>query len=307
MCPPGRGMDSLGGVVRRGGAIPQLNVAIVTPRELRTLCQPRTGVRTFPRLAPASEGKRGRVGSRARFGGQHAPQQRPGQAAGFTNLRHDRRSTSEPTSRRPLRTEKGRRRLRDPRPLVGRGRHRRPRRSTGNPLDDRRLLRSDDYAIHITGIEHPETAEWRERFPADPAMARALNRGWVWKDGQLRTITTARIATEYDRPGRRQAAHDVVVIDDSGEEHRLHGEIRAAANWHPWSNVHISGGLTCWECNGQVGYGDSQARCGQTSSGQLRRPALRTRGTSQRTAQAEPRRPPSGVSGRTRAEISRAG
>lgn len=116
----------------------------------------------------------------------------------------------------------------------------------------------DDYAVHVTGLEDPETAQWRDRFPEDPAMSEAMNRGWVWKDGSLRTVTSARIETEWDAAARRQAAHQVVVVDDSGEEHRLSGEIRACSSWNTWSNVHMSVGLTRWESNGRIGHGDSQ-------------------------------------------------
>lgn len=116
----------------------------------------------------------------------------------------------------------------------------------------------DDYAIHITGLEDPETAHWRNRFHEEPAISRAMNRGWVWKDGVLRTVTSAHIETEWDNAGRRQVAHRVVVVDESGAEHRLEGQMRAGANWHTWSNVHMSVGLACWECDGRIGHGDSQ-------------------------------------------------
>lgn len=116
----------------------------------------------------------------------------------------------------------------------------------------------DDYAIHVTGLEDPETAQWRDRFAEDPALSRAMNRGWVWQDGELRTVASVHIETEWDQAGRRQAAHRVVVVDDSGAEHRLHGQIQAAANWHTWSNVHMSVGLTRWEADGRIGHGDSQ-------------------------------------------------
>ncbi|MCW3040039.1 MAG: hypothetical protein JWM31_1944 [Solirubrobacterales bacterium] len=117
---------------------------------------------------------------------------------------------------------------------------------------------SKDYAIHVTGLEDPETAQWRDRFPEDGALAQQMNRGWVWKDGTLRTVTSARIQTEWDVAGRRQAAHEVQVTDDTGEVHRLAGELVASCPWHTWSNVHMSVGLTRWECGGHVGHGDSQ-------------------------------------------------
>jgi hypothetical protein len=116
----------------------------------------------------------------------------------------------------------------------------------------------DDYAVHVTGLEDPETAQWRDRFAEDAALSQTMNRGWVWKDGRLLTVTSAKIQTEWDVVGRRQIAHRVVVVDETGAEHRLHGQIRAAANWHTWSNVHMNVGLARWECGGRVGHGDSQ-------------------------------------------------
>ena len=46
--------------------------------------------------------------------------------------------------------------------------------------------------------------------------------------------------------------------NETGAEHVLHGQLRAAAPWHTWSNVHMSIGLARWESDGRVGYGDSQ-------------------------------------------------
>lgn len=116
----------------------------------------------------------------------------------------------------------------------------------------------DDYAIHVTGLQDPENAQWRDRFDEDGGLSRSMNRGWVWKDGRLLTLTSVHIETEWDLAGRRQAAHRVVVVDETGAEHRLHGQVRAASNWHTWSNVHMSIGLARWECSGRVGHGDSQ-------------------------------------------------
>jgi hypothetical protein len=116
----------------------------------------------------------------------------------------------------------------------------------------------DDYAIHVTGLEEPETAQWRDRFAEGVGLSRAMNRGWVWQNGRLHTVISAHIETEWDFAGRHQVAHRVVALDETGTEHRMHGQIRAAANWHTWSNVHMSIGLARWECNGRVGHGDSQ-------------------------------------------------
>lgn len=116
----------------------------------------------------------------------------------------------------------------------------------------------NDYAIHVTGLQDPDTAHWRDRFPEDPARSRAMNRGWVWKDGRLLTVTDVHIDTEWDIPNRRPAAHHVSATDETGNEHRMTGRLRASAHWHTWSNVHMNVGLTRWESDGRIGHGDSQ-------------------------------------------------
>lgn len=116
----------------------------------------------------------------------------------------------------------------------------------------------DDYAVHVTGLQDPRTAHWRGEFAEDPALSQAMNRGWVWKDGKLLTVASARIETDWDVTRGRQRAHRVSVVDETGAEHQLDGELRAAAPWHTWSNVHMSIGLTRWTCAGRVGHGDSQ-------------------------------------------------
>lgn len=116
----------------------------------------------------------------------------------------------------------------------------------------------DNYAVHVTGLQDPATAHWRRQFDEDPTLSQTMNRGWVWKDGRLLTVTSAQIETDWDVGRRRQVAHRVLVVDETGAEHRLEGEVRAAANWHTWSNAHMSVGLTRWTCGDQVGHGDSQ-------------------------------------------------
>lgn len=115
----------------------------------------------------------------------------------------------------------------------------------------------EDFVVHVTGIEDPRTASWRDRYEVDEGLT-AMNRGWVWRDGELRTLASAAIRTTWDRAGMRQAAHEVEIVDDAGREYRITGEPRATCPWHTWSNVHMSIGLARWDCEGRVGHGDTQ-------------------------------------------------
>ncbi|MCW3010682.1 MAG: hypothetical protein JWO90_1086 [Solirubrobacterales bacterium] len=115
----------------------------------------------------------------------------------------------------------------------------------------------EDFAIHVTGLEDVRTASWRERFTADESMPAAMNRGWVWKDGELRTLASARIRTTW-APRGGQVAHELDLVDADGRAYAVTGTVRALCPWNTWSNVHMSIGLGEWTCEGRTGWGDSQ-------------------------------------------------
>lgn len=116
---------------------------------------------------------------------------------------------------------------------------------------------SDDFAIHVTGLEDVATAPWRDRFTADETLPAAMNRGWVWSGGELKALASASIRTEW-APRGGQRAHTLDVVDADGRAYAITGTVTARCPWNTWSNVHMSIGLARWECEGQVGWGDSQ-------------------------------------------------
>jgi hypothetical protein len=116
----------------------------------------------------------------------------------------------------------------------------------------------DDFAVHVTGVEDPGAAAWRDRFDADESLPGAMNRGWVWVDGELRSLERAVFSTKWaDRGGQR--AHSVEITDSEGRDYSIEGEVLALCPWNTWSNVHMSIGLARWECDGKIGHGDTQA------------------------------------------------
>ena len=73
------------------------------------------------------------------------------------------------------------------------------------------------------GVDDPSTGPfWRDAFPGAEAMT-AMNRGWVWRDGELAGLESTTPATR----------------------------------WNLDANMLIS--LCRWECEGRTGWGDSQA------------------------------------------------
>jgi hypothetical protein len=117
----------------------------------------------------------------------------------------------------------------------------------------------DDFAFHMTGIEHPSSNPvWRDVYPVDDTLAATMNRGWVWTDGELRGVETAAVRTRWDTAMCYPVAHEVELTDSSGRDHRFTGTVTAANNWSAWSNAFFGISLARWECAGRTGWGDSQ-------------------------------------------------
>ena len=117
---------------------------------------------------------------------------------------------------------------------------------------------SDDFAVHMMGIDHPSTEPfWRDAFPDAGALA-ALSRGWVWHHGELTGLESSRLATRWDRDTGYPVAHTLEITATNGREYALTGTITASCSWNTWSNVSMLISLCRWECDGRTGWGDSQ-------------------------------------------------
>jgi hypothetical protein len=117
---------------------------------------------------------------------------------------------------------------------------------------------SDDFALHISGLEDPATAPWGDRYqPRDPRSA-GMARGWVWRDGELTAMHSFQIQTSWDFATGYQTGHVVDFVDAEGRSHRLTGEILGGCNWFVWSNFGSNINLCRWECDGRIGHGESQ-------------------------------------------------
>ncbi|HEY3240960.1 MAG TPA: hypothetical protein VGL92_15435 [Acidimicrobiia bacterium] len=117
---------------------------------------------------------------------------------------------------------------------------------------------SDDFAFHMMGVEDPSTGPvWKDAFP-DAGALTAINRGWIWRDGELTGLESAAITTRWNRDTGYPVAHTVRITGTSGLELSLEGTITASCSWSPWSNANMLISLARWECEGRVGWGDSQ-------------------------------------------------
>lgn len=117
----------------------------------------------------------------------------------------------------------------------------------------------DQVAFHVTGIEDlADTPMWSAVYPQAPAAV-GFNRGWVWRDGEVRALHDVSIRCRWDSATGYQRTFEVAAIDDQGQPLTATGAVRAINNWNTWSNVCIAVGLVEWQVNGRVAYGDTQA------------------------------------------------
>lgn len=117
----------------------------------------------------------------------------------------------------------------------------------------------DDFAFHLTGIQHPSTRPvWQSLYPVGDDVADTMNRGWIWRDGELLALTSAMVQTRWDLGTGYPTAHRLRLTDSGGRDYAIDGEVTAANNWSAWSNAFFVIGLTRWEYHGRVGWGDTQ-------------------------------------------------
>ncbi|MGH9036263.1 MAG: DUF7064 domain-containing protein [Acidimicrobiia bacterium] len=117
---------------------------------------------------------------------------------------------------------------------------------------------SDDFAFNMMGVDDPSTGPvWQEAFPQGGALT-AINRGWVWRDGELAGLESTSLATRWNRDTGYPVAHTLQITDTKGRELSLNGTITASCSWAPWSNANMLISLCRWEYEGRTAWGDSQ-------------------------------------------------
>lgn len=117
----------------------------------------------------------------------------------------------------------------------------------------------EDFAIHVCAMEDPARDPiWQGVLDYTPEQAAAHGRGWVWRDGEIVHLESISLAATWDRELRCPSSYRVDAVDVTGQSWSMTAERIAAAHWYPWNNMYAPIMLMRYECNGRVGYGDSQ-------------------------------------------------
>lgn len=115
----------------------------------------------------------------------------------------------------------------------------------------------DDFAFSCMVADHPDLDPiWKGDidFPAE----RTLLSGWVWRDGEITRMVSARKKTYYDRRTLIPERVEISFIDAKGRSYEASCVSVNAAPTNTWMNLHAPVFLARWTCNGREGWGESQ-------------------------------------------------
>jgi hypothetical protein len=116
---------------------------------------------------------------------------------------------------------------------------------------------NDNFAFNCNAIDHPDLNPiWKPYFEVNPD--KLLIGGWIWRDGELTQIASAKKIVRYDRDTLIPKTVEMTVVDANKRSFEIHGTILSSAPFNFWMNVNAPICLTRWECNGLTGYGDTQ-------------------------------------------------
>jgi hypothetical protein len=125
------------------------------------------------------------------------------------------------------------------------------------PLNWMTGILDETFAFGCTAFDTPELSE--DSYPglAIPGGSNVKG-GWVYRDGQMVPILSARKRTIRDRRTLIPQVVEMTLTDSLGREYEIKGTITAAANWRVWHNFDSWICQARWEYDGKVFYGDAQ-------------------------------------------------
>lgn len=117
----------------------------------------------------------------------------------------------------------------------------------------------EDFAVHAFAVEDPTRRPIYEGLiDFSPEQSAALSRGWIWRDGELVYLDSITLTCEWDLKLRYPRSYRIEMVDADGRPSLMTAELVAASNWYIWNNIYAPICLFRFECDGKVGYGDSQ-------------------------------------------------
>lgn len=114
----------------------------------------------------------------------------------------------------------------------------------------------EDFAFNVGSLDDlARNPDWVGVMDGPP---NGFKDGWVVIGGEQRRIVASSKLTTREGPISRPMRHDYRFEDDKGDSYHVTGEIVAQVPWGGWANMTCHCGLTRWEWNGRVGWGETQ-------------------------------------------------
>jgi len=115
----------------------------------------------------------------------------------------------------------------------------------------------DDFIFNCNAFDHPRmNPVWEGAFEIPEEQV--LKGGWIFRDGEVIGIASVEKRTEHDARTLFPTVTDMKITDARGKVYEMRGKVTAASTWLTWPTVSMCICLTRWECEGRVGYGDTQ-------------------------------------------------
>ena len=114
-----------------------------------------------------------------------------------------------------------------------------------------------EFSFNLGAHDDPEREpEWRGVYELPPASI--VKDGWVVVGGEMRRLRRASKITRREKPLQRPRRHEIEIEDTTGRVYRITGEVVASSMWAGWPNASCHLGLVRWECEGMIGWGETQ-------------------------------------------------
>ena len=107
------------------------------------------------------------------------------------------------------------------------------------------------FAFHIIGFDEPGAQLGKD-------SGGHLESGYVFRNGTTRRLLSAVKKTERGEDGLQPRKLSLELTDEDNNGYSIKGEVTAPLPWHTWPNMLVFMCQTRWECEGKVGWGDTQ-------------------------------------------------
>lgn len=115
----------------------------------------------------------------------------------------------------------------------------------------------DDLIFNCNVMDH-EGGNPQLTGPFAIPQEKALNGGWLWRDGKLLLITAAKKMVRRDPESFIPYVVTLHLTTEDGAELVARGTLAASCPWGTWPNIMANISLIRWEMDGRIGYGDMQ-------------------------------------------------